>query len=137
MMPSRKQVSRDKEPPLVSAAAPSASPPAWIYKRDGRLVPFEPDKISRALFAVTESLGKPDAFLARELADGVIHFLAADGDEAIPTTAHLAELVVKVVRELGRPPLAAAFAQRKKQKTAPPAPAALGVRDASGTPPFL
>ena len=45
------------------------APPAWVYKRDGRLVPFEPDKISRALFATSESLGRPDAFLARELAE--------------------------------------------------------------------
>ena len=35
--------------------------PAWVRKRDGRVVPFEADKISRALFAVTESLGRPDA----------------------------------------------------------------------------
>ena len=33
------------------------TPPAWVHKRDGRLVPFEPDKISRSLFAATETLG--------------------------------------------------------------------------------
>ena len=43
------------------------APPAWVQKRDGRLEPFDADKISRALFAASESLGRPDAFLAREL----------------------------------------------------------------------
>ena len=46
--------------------------PTWVHKRDNRLVPFELDKIARSLFAVTEALGHPDAFLARELADGVL-----------------------------------------------------------------
>src|SRR4051795_9952581 len=85
-------------------------PPAWVSKRDGRLVPFEADKISRALFAATEGLGRPDAFLARELADGAVHFLAAECEGQIPTTQQIAEVVVKVVRELGHPALAAAFA---------------------------
>ena len=44
---------------------PTSSSPlrfAWVRKRDGRLVPFEADKISRALFAASESVGRPDAF---------------------------------------------------------------------------
>ncbi|HEV3204313.1 MAG TPA: ATP cone domain-containing protein, partial [Gemmataceae bacterium] len=84
--------------------------PSWICKRDGRLVPFEADKISRSLFAATESLGSPNAFLARELTDSVIHFLQAEADNSIPTTAQVAELVEKVVRELGQPELAQAYA---------------------------
>src|SRR5438128_947724 len=86
------------------------TPPAWVHKRDGRLVPFEADKISRSLFAVTEELGRPDAFLARELTDGVLHFLEADAEGRIPTTIDIAELVAKVVRELGQPQLARAYA---------------------------
>lgn len=84
--------------------------PEWVYKRDGRLVPFESDKISRALFAAGESLGQADAFTARELTDGVIHFLGPESDAAILTTAQIADLVIKVVRELGHPNLAQAFA---------------------------
>lgn len=93
--------------------------PAWVYKRDGRLVPFESDRISQALFAASRSLGRPDAFLAREMADGVLHFLDADGGAGITTTAELTELVAKVVRELGQPALARAFAHREGR--APPA----------------
>jgi hypothetical protein len=104
---------------------PSPSPPAWIHKRDGRLVPFEADKISRALFAATESLGRPDAFLARELTDGVVHFLTSESEGAVPTTAQVAELTAKVVRELGQPALAQAFADgARRRRAAGPQPAA-------------
>jgi hypothetical protein len=89
---------------------PPPAPPAWVRKRDGQIVPFEADKISRALFASTEALGRPDAFLARELADGVVHFLTEENSGATPTTADIAELVAKVVRELGQPALAETFA---------------------------
>ncbi len=118
------------------------APPAWVYKRDGRLVPFEADKISRALFAAAEGLGRADAFLARELADAVVHFLAAEADGPTPTTAQVAELTAKVVRELGQPALAEAFAEhgRRRAGTAPTesTPAAAGpevvLRFARGTP---
>jgi hypothetical protein len=106
------------------------APPTWVIKRDGRQEPFDPDKISRALFASGEDLGRPDAFLARELADGVVHFLAAEAGAAPPTTAEVAELVAKVVRELGQPALAEAFEEfgRRRRRgagaraVAPPRP---------------
>jgi hypothetical protein len=94
----------------------SPTPFAWVHKRDGRLVPFEADRISRALFAAAESVGRPDAFLARELTDSILHFLRTEACEATPTTAQIAELVVKVVRELGQPALAKAFAEAQLRK---------------------
>lgn len=92
--------------------------PEWVYKRDGRLVPFEADKISRSLFAAGESLGRPDAFMARELTDGVLHFLAAEANGTILTTAQVGDLVSKVIRELGQPALAQAFADFSERHAA-------------------
>jgi hypothetical protein len=94
----------------------SPTPFAWVHKRDGRLVPFDADRISRALFAAGESLGRPDAFASRELTDSILHFLRAEASGATPTTAQIAELVVKVVRELGQPALAKAFADAQTRK---------------------
>jgi hypothetical protein len=96
--------------------------PAWVRKRDGTLVPFDPDKISRALFAAGESLGRPDAFLARELTDGVVHFLAAETADRPPTVEQIEECITKTVRELGHPALAQAFV-----KGAPPRGSNVGV----------
>lgn len=82
--------------------------PTSIRKRDGRIETFDPDKLARSLYAAGESLRSPNAFLARELADGVLHF--ADSDEVpIETTEQLAELTAKVVRELGHPALARVY----------------------------
>jgi hypothetical protein len=94
----------------------------WVSKRDGRLVPFDADKISRALFAATEGLGQPDAFLARELTDAVLHFLAAEADGSVPATGQIADTVVKVVRELGHPRLSQEFAAYRQQQPAKAAP---------------
>ena len=104
-----------------SPSSPLA-PFAWVTKRDGRLVPFEADKICQALFAASEALGRPDAFVARELTDVVLHFLTAEPLGNQPTTAQIAELVIKVVRELGHGKLAAAFSEgeRAKDPSAPP-----------------
>ena len=92
-------------------------PPTWVRKRDGRLVPFNADKISQALFAASENLGRPDAFLARELADGVVHFLAGEVEGTTPTTTQIADLTIKIVRELGQPALAQAFSSFSRQKS--------------------
>src|SRR5579871_3130911 len=94
-------------------------PPAWVHKRDGQVVPFDADKISRALFAASEELGRPDAFLARELADGVVHFLCLESEGATPTTEQIAEVIIKVVRELGQPALAEAFARSGQARERP------------------
>ncbi len=100
-------------------APPEPSPPSWVLKRDGRLVPFEADRIARVLFAAAEECGRPDAFLVRELADGVVHFLAGELEGATPSTDQIEEVIIKVVRELGHPLLAETYArqaQRNRQK---------------------
>ena len=76
------------------------APPIWVRDRDGQVVPFEADRISQSLFAATEHLGHPDAFL-RELTDGVVHFLAEETRDLPPSTDELPELVAKVVANSG------------------------------------
>lgn len=98
-------------------STPPPVPPTWVRKRDGRLVPFEADKISRALFAAGEHCGRPNAFLARELADVVTHFLADEMEQGAPTTEQVAEIVVKVLRELKQHALAEAFEDHAQRRT--------------------
>src|SRR5207253_183046 len=86
-----------KEPCSMKPFEPAA--PTWVRKRDGRTVPFEADRISRALFAAGEHCGQPDAFKARELADAVVHFLANEADDKVSTTTQVREVVVKVLRQ--------------------------------------
>jgi hypothetical protein len=89
--------------------------PTWVRKRDGRTVPFEADRISRALFAAGESCGRPDAFLARELADAVVHFLTDESDGKVPTTEQVREVVGKVLRGLKQHDLVQAFEEHARR----------------------
>src|SRR5262249_26684980 len=89
--------------------------PTWVRKRDGRTVPFEADRISRALFAAGESCGRSDTFLSRELADAVVHFLSEESDDKVPTTAQIREAVVKVLRNFKQHALAEAFEQKGRR----------------------
>ena len=93
-----------------------------MYARtaEGRLEPFDAGRISRALFAASEAVGRPDPFLARELADGVAHFLAVECEGGIPSTAQVAETTAKIVRELGQPALALAYERRRQAEPGHP-----------------
>jgi hypothetical protein len=84
------------------AFAITLTKPAQVRKRDGRLVPFEADRISRTRLAAGEHLGRPDAFLARELTDCIVHHLAAECDGGIP-------VIVLTTEPLGLPLLDGPF----------------------------
>lgn len=90
--------------------------PSWVRKRDGRTEPFDADKINRTLFAATASLGQADAFVARELTDGVLHFLPTELEGSEVKSEQIEETIVKVVRELGQPRLAEAYAAYSRQR---------------------
>ena len=94
------------------------STPAWIRRPDGQVIAFDSQRISQSLFAASSALGQPNAFLARELTDGVVHFFSLETAGSIATTTQLAELIEKVVRELGHPQLAKAYADRSQQLAA-------------------
>ncbi|HEY8503136.1 MAG TPA: ATP cone domain-containing protein, partial [Gemmataceae bacterium] len=111
--------------------------PAWVTEADGRLVPFEPEQVVRALFAAGERLGRPDVFLARELTDGALLFLAENLDESPPAAREVAELVAKVVRELGHPALARAYLEVAAGGDPPGERAATSLSPAAGLPEWL
>jgi len=114
-----------------------ARPPWKVVKRDGRTEPFEPEKLQHTLFAATERLGAPNPFLARELTDGVVHFLAAEAAGRPLATSEIAETVAKVVREFGHSALADAYEAAIQVPTAPKAArsrAVSSVMQAAGTP---
>jgi ATP cone domain len=98
-----------------------ARPPWKVVKRDGRVEPFEPEKLQHTLFAATERLGAPNPFLARELTDGVVHFLAAEAAGRALPTSEIAETVAKVVREFGHAALADAYEAAIQVPTVPKA----------------
>lgn len=116
----------------------SAHLPAWVRRQDGSQEPFDADRISQSLFAAAESLGSPNAFLARELTDAVVHFLGQESWSSPPTTATIAEHVEKVVREVGHPSLARRYAElRARRAIAEPGPRRLMISFTPGGPGYL
>lgn len=109
--------------------------PSWVQHRDGRLVPFDADGISQTLFAAAQTLGPADAFLVRELTDGVLHFLHEEDLPDTATSDQIAEGIEKIVRELGQPALARAFAERRSTSPLNLPPPTLAVPYAIGDSP--
>lgn len=86
---------------------PDAPPlPAWIMTKDGRIVPFQEDHICKDLYETAVKLGKPDPFLARELADATSYFLASENPGATLKQEDVIFAVTRTVREFGHPDIA-------------------------------
>jgi hypothetical protein len=83
--------------------------PSWILKSNGRIKPFNISEISRDLYQATVKMGKPDAFLARELADGVSLLLANENPGATLSQDLAAASISRTIREFGYPQLAEAY----------------------------
>lgn len=96
--------------------------PAWVRRRDGSQVPFEPDRICQSLYLSAESLGMGSAFLIRELTDAVLHFLSQNPFDGIPSSAEIAVEVEKIVREVGHPLLAQRYAEMQRTPSNPTSP---------------
>ena len=96
--------------------------PERVRLPDGRTEPFEPERVTRTLFAATERVGRADAFLSQEMTEGVLYFLAAEAVGPETTPADIADVVGKVVRGLGQPGIARAYEERSPaaQTTAAP-----------------
>jgi hypothetical protein len=90
-----------------------------VRRCDGSQAPFEPDRICQSLYTAAESLGDASAFVIRELTDVVLHFIAQESWDGIPTTRQLAEHVEKIVREIGHPELARRYAEQRRQTSEP------------------
>jgi hypothetical protein len=103
---------------------PTPHTPEWVRRQDGSQVPFDADRICQSLFAAAEALGTPNAFLARELTDAVVHFLAQEPFDPIPTTHQIAEHVEKIAAQMGHPALARRYGEL--QRVSAPAPASAG-----------
>ena len=55
-----------------------------VKKRDGRVVAFDVEKITEAVFRAAQAVGGEDRFMARELADVVVMFLEKNFPSQVP-----------------------------------------------------
>ncbi|MCL5674946.1 MAG: anaerobic ribonucleoside-triphosphate reductase [Candidatus Omnitrophica bacterium] len=80
-----------------------------IKKRDGRLVPFDKDKIIEAIFKAAKSVGGQDRYLAEDLAEAVTMYLNKEFKDRIPSVEEIQDAVEKVLIKTGHAKTAKAY----------------------------
>ena len=102
-----------------------------IKKRDGRIVDFDPEKITNAIFKAAQSVGGKDRTAAEKLSKQIVELLEKQLKPGeIPTVEQVQDLVEKVLVENGHYKTAKAYIlYRQKRAEARRIKAMLGVED--------
>ena len=103
----------------LSFNTPEVSPPeliAEIVKRDGRRVPFEQQKIAKAIGKAGELVDAGDADEAAGLAAGVSLFLSKSLNGDAVTAQQVQDAVERVLMEMGRGRVALAYARYRDRR---------------------
>lgn len=88
----------------------------YIRKRDGRIVPFYPEKITEAIFKAAKAVGGTDKYTAKSISDSVIGILnIICKEDRIPTVENVQDLVEKMLIEKGHAKVAKAYILYREQ----------------------
>ena len=90
----------------------------YVKKRDGRIVPFDKERITTAIFKAAKAVGGKDRALAERLANQVVQVLEermSKEGEYIPTVEEIQDVVEKVLVENGHYKTAKAYILYRKQ----------------------
>lgn len=88
-----------------------------IKKRDGRIVDFDQEKITNAIFKAAQAVGGKDRSTAERLSDQVVDILEKKFAGKIPTVEEIQDIVEKVLVENGHYKTAKAYILYRKQRS--------------------
>ncbi len=89
-----------------------------IKKRDGRVVDFNKDKVTDAIFKAAQAVGGNDRAMAEDLCNQVINILESKHDEDyIPEVEKIQDLVERVLIENGHAKTAKAFILYRQKRS--------------------
>ena len=88
-----------------------------IVKRDGRMAPFEIDKITNAIFGAAQASGGQDHDMAQELAEQVEKTLEETAGTETPTVEQVQDTVEKVLIESGHARTAKKYILYRDERT--------------------
>lgn len=98
--------------------------PKLMRKRDGRMQPFQFEKLERSLTSAFRALGQEDEALVRAVVEEVLQaFGPVYAKETTPETRHLREAIVSVLEARNLPNIKERYAAKDEQQ-APTEPAA-------------
>ena len=86
-----------------------------IKKRDGRIVPFEKEKITKAIWKAAQAVGGKDYDTAVQLTEKVVEIAQYVDEDAIATVEAIQDLVEKVLVKTGHYKTAKAYILYRKQ----------------------
>lgn len=88
----------------------------FVRKRDGRLEPFDQERITNAIWKAAKAVGGKDRELAKKLSDQVVAELKKRfGEDGVPTVEEIQDVVEKVLIENGHARTAKAYILYRKQ----------------------
>jgi len=88
----------------------------FVRKRDGRLEPFDQERITKAIWKAAKAVGGKDREKAKQLSDKVVAELQKHfGDEGVPTVEEIQDIVEKTLIEDGHARTAKAYILYRKQ----------------------
>ena len=90
--------------------------PEKIIKRDGRVTPFDQERITNAIFKAAQAVGGADRDLAVKLSNEVLDVVCAMFQETLPSVEEVQDIVEKVLIENGHARTAKAYILYRKQR---------------------
>jgi anaerobic ribonucleoside-triphosphate reductase len=88
----------------------------FIKKRDGRVVPFDQDKIVAAVWSAVQAVGGQDRDRAEQLAKDIVKYLNRKYESGgIPSVEHVQDVVEKMLIERGHAKTAKAYILYREQ----------------------
>jgi ribonucleoside-triphosphate reductase len=88
----------------------------FVRKRDGRLEPFDPERITNAIWKAAKAIGGTDRELAKQLSNQVATELNRRfGEDGCPTVEEIQDIVEKMIIENGNARTAKAYILYRKQ----------------------
>ena len=88
----------------------------FVRKRDGRLEPFDQERVTKAIWKAAKAVGGKDRDLAKRLSEKILDELKAHfGEDGVPTVEEIQDLVEKILIENGNARTAKAYILYRKQ----------------------
>lgn len=88
-----------------------------IIKRDGRVVAFDQEKITNAIFKAAVACGGQDKETAKQLSDQVVEMVEKQFQSTIPDVEQVQDIVEKVLIENGRAKTAKAYILYREKRS--------------------
>ncbi len=90
-----------------------------VRKRDGRVVPYDEQKIAEAITRAARSSGQDNPTIGRDLAGVVTMYLERYRDRETPASEEIQQLVEKILFDTGHAPIARSYIVHRERKGQP------------------